>query len=345
MTQTASPVPSVAPENTSHQDADNNKVSITTLAFWAAYVTTMRPYLLPVSGLAGLAGMSLAGSLDLWRFVLGLLAFSLSYGFGQALTDCFQQDTDRLSAPYRPLVRGRVSTGQVLAVSLVGLALGAATLALLNPWNLVVGVAAVAGLLVYTPLKRRWWAGPAANAWVVALLPIMGWLVNPANSLPQLMSERLILLAAAAAFAAYANFVLVGYLKDVSADRQAGYETFPVRFGWRATAWLSHLWAVAALAATAEVMWLLTSEQSSTAWPARSVFGLAALITLVAQASLHRIDREEQAHGPIVMVVRVFLLLEAAVIVAAQPAWWPVAAVFYGAFEFLVAVRPDRRQV
>ena len=36
------------------------------------------------------------------------LAFFVSYGFGQALTDCFQTDTDALSAPYRPLVRGLV---------------------------------------------------------------------------------------------------------------------------------------------------------------------------------------------------------------------------------------------
>ncbi|MBM3297987.1 MAG: penicillin-binding protein 2, partial [Candidatus Aminicenantes bacterium] len=56
------------------------------------------------------------------RLALGFLPLFLSYGFGQALTDCFQTDTDSLSAPYRPLVRGTISRGQVLAVSLGGLA-------------------------------------------------------------------------------------------------------------------------------------------------------------------------------------------------------------------------------
>ena len=31
------------------------------------------------------------------------VASFLAYGFGQALTDWFRRDTDRLSAPYRPL--------------------------------------------------------------------------------------------------------------------------------------------------------------------------------------------------------------------------------------------------
>jgi len=345
MMQTAPQLPTAAPGASRDKPIAGKPVSMTRLDFWRAYATTMRPYLLPVSGLAGLVGMSLAGPLSPWRFALGLLTFTLSYGFGQALTDCFQQDTDRLSAPYRPLVRGRVSAAQVLAVSLTGLVLGAVTLALLNPWNLAVGAAAVAGLLIYTPLKRRWWAGPIANAWVVALLPIMGWLVNPVNSPAQLKNEWLVLIVALAALAAYANFVLVGYLKDIAADRQAGYETFPVRFGWQATALLSHAWAISALVATAAVVWLLTSGRWPSAWVAWSVLGLAALVTLVAQAMLHRIDREEQANRPIVLVVRVFLLLQAAITVAAQPMWWPVAAAFCGAFELLVAMRPDRRQV
>ena len=39
----------------------------------------------------------------------------------------------------------------------------------------------------------------------------------------------------ASVFCSYAVFVLLGYLKDVEADRATGYVTLPVRFGRRAT--------------------------------------------------------------------------------------------------------------
>ena len=77
--------------------------------------------------------MTLAGVTDPWRGSLALAVFCFSYGFGQALTDCFQRDTDRLSAPYRPLVRGRISVAQVLLVSLAGLLASMGVLAYLNP--------------------------------------------------------------------------------------------------------------------------------------------------------------------------------------------------------------------
>ena len=309
----------------------------------------MRPYLMPISGLAGLAGMALAGVSNAWVVASGIVAFSLSYGFGQALTDCFQQDTDRLSAPHRPLVQGRIGTTAVLLLSLLGLAACMVVLACVNPWNMALGALAVLGLLAYTPLKRHWWAGPIANAWVVALLPIMGWLLDPGNGLPNLPVQTWIWAVSLVSFAAYANFVLVGYLKDVSADRQAGYETFPVRFGWHWTAPVSHVWAAIALfAAVWMVAWLIPWRSS---WGLKAtvlpcvLLGFGVVASLLAQAALHRTHREDQAHGPIVNVVRAFLYYHAAIVVAAQPQWWPMAVGLVLAFEVLSRMRPDRRQV
>lgn len=317
----------------------------TRAAFWAQYLTTMRPYLLPISGLAGLAGLSLAGVGIDWRWGVALVVFTLSYGLGQALTDCFQIDTDRLSAPYRPLVRGGLSPRHVVPLSGAGLALGAAALAWINPWTLVVSAGAVGGLLVYTPLKRRWWAGPMMNAWVVALLPITGWLVHPQHDLVGLLGRLDVWAVAFTGFAAYANFVLVGYLKDVGADRATGYNTFPVRFGWRRTAWVSHARAVLALGAGAWAVWLLSSDPSAYRFVPWGVVGAAGVVSLIAQVSLHPVRTERDAHGPIVHVVRVFLLLNAAIVLAARPEWWAVAVAYLAAFEVLIRLRPERSQV
>src|SRR4030042_7182477 len=146
--------------------------------FWSAYWTTMRPYLVFISGAAGLVGLAFIRELDGLRLALAFFPLLLSYGFGQALTDCFQMDTDALSSLYRPLVRGVISRTQVLAVSLVGLAAGVVILALLNPVIIVPGGLAVLGLLTYTIFKRTWWGGPPWNSWIVALLPLMGRLVD-----------------------------------------------------------------------------------------------------------------------------------------------------------------------
>ncbi|MGZ3846487.1 MAG: hypothetical protein ACXVBH_10555 [Flavisolibacter sp.] len=79
--------------------------------FWKAYFIQMRPYLLFISGIAGAAGIAMRneGDTDMNKAILAFIPFFLGYGFGQALTDCFQTDTDKLSAPYRPLSKGILS--------------------------------------------------------------------------------------------------------------------------------------------------------------------------------------------------------------------------------------------
>jgi len=315
------------------------------LAFWRGYLTTMRPYLFPVSALAGLAGMSLADALDPWRWGLALGAFTLSYGFGQALTDCFQQDTDRLSAPCRPLVRGTISARGVLAASLAGMAGGAGILVWCNPWNLAVAALTVLGLLAYTPLKRRWYAGPIANAWVVSLLPIMGWFAASGGTPGRMLQRPEVLVTVLLSFTAYANFVVVGYLKDVDADRRTRYNTFPVVFGWRRTALLSDLWAVSALAAGICAVALTASGGGWATFVAAALILAAAAFSIAGQTVLHRTRQADQAYRPILHTVRVFLLLHAAVVIAASPRLWPAAAIFCLAFEFLAFFRPERRQV
>jgi len=213
--------------------------------FLKAYLVTMRPYLLFVSGITGLAGLALAPAVSLPATLLLGAVFFLSYGFGQALTDCFQMDTDALSSPYRPLVRGVVRRRDVLVVSLAGLLMSGVILASFHLLNLLLALAAIGGLATYTTFKRRWWGGPFYNAWIVGVLFLIGWMSGhgPAG-LPLAWRAGAGWLLAAVVFG-YADFVLTGYFKDVSADRATGYRTFPVVFGLKAAAWASDLMALA----------------------------------------------------------------------------------------------------
>jgi len=47
-------------------------------------------------------------------------------------------------------------------------------------------------------------------------------------------------------FGTYAVFVLIGYLKDVEADRATGYQTIAVRFGRRAAVLVSSVFGAVA---------------------------------------------------------------------------------------------------
>lgn len=308
--------------------------------FWKAYLIHMRPYLLFVSGVAGLSGIAVApiSSMSGVWILLCFLPLFLSYGFGQALTDCFQVDTDRLSAPYRPLSQGIVSTSSIGAVSLLGLLTGVGLLVFLNRWNLLFGAMAILGLATYTFFKKRFWfAGPFYNAWIVALLPLIGYLSMIRFGLPEQYSVIFPLMALS--FFAYTNFVLMGYLKDIRADRETGYQTFPVVFGWNSTVWVGDFLVLLSAGWGAALTF-------SGGW-SKVVWGLATVIAVAGQLYAHLTSEktETNAAGPIAATVRSFILWHLAVILEFRQEWWPYLVLFYLLFELALWRRPSQAQV
>jgi len=306
----------------------------------------MRSYLLFVSGAAGLVGLAFIEESTIIRVILAFVPLFLSYGLGQALTDCFQTDTDAISAPYRPLVKGIISRKHVLSVSLTGLIAGVLILAYLNLTILIFGILAVIGLLTYTPFKRTWWGGPPWNSWIVALLPIMGRLVDREYHVRDIISlgdsySLAFFLAVVAIFFGYANFVVMGYFKDISADRKTGYRTFPVVFGWQSAAIYSDLTAVAVAVLTGCVLFL---SGNINIWGI-AIFVIAVVINLYAQIKIHRIRDESKTHGPIGNIVRAFILYCMAIIVTLKLNWLIFIVVFYLLFELILKLRPEKSQV
>jgi 4-hydroxybenzoate polyprenyltransferase len=320
------------------------------IRFLQAYVSTMRPYLMFVSGITGIVGMSLVPGVPAAPALALSAVFFLSYGFGQALTDCFQLDTDAISAPWRPMIRATLLRSRVLAVSLAGLlAVGAALIAA-NPWNLPLVGAMVAGLATYTPFKRRWWAGPPWNSWIVALvcasgvlaaLGLVGTTARPADLATPSVAGTLI-----AVFFGYMNFVLAGYFKDIDADRATGYRTLPVVFGRKASAILSDLLALAALAGALVAMLSAPGLANPTGLVLAGAGLLAGTgLSLVAQLRLHRVRNDATAYRAIVPVVQSYLLTLAAVACAHRPDWTGPLALFVAAGFVAIGTRPHRSQV
>ena len=313
---------------------------VSDLRFWKAFWVHMRPYLLFISGAAGATGMIAADEFNLtWPAGLGFLSFFLAYGFGQALTDCFQVDTDRLSAPYRPLSKGIVTPRSIGTVAFVGLTVLASILVTLNVYNALFGVLSIAGLVTYSFVKRHfWWAGPFYNAWIVALLPMMGFLIGSNGDLDSLLRRELGFIVAMTFFA-YTNFVLIGYLKDITADRETGYRTFPVVFGWNTTVWAGDLFA--ALGAAFAFMLCLEKAPSLIVW----IF--ATIVAFSGQLYAHLIpDKiEKNAAFPITSTVRAFVLWHIAVVLAFRPDLYWMTFIYYAAFEWTLKARPLREQI
>ena len=320
--------------------------SVLSVPFWRAYWSTMRPYLIFVSGAAALVGMAFIENPNPVKVIIAFIPLFFSYGLGQALTDSFQMDTDAFSSPYRPLIKGLVSRGQVLGVSLAGLSFSVLILAHINPAILAFGILAVVGLLSYTSLKRTWWGGPFWNSWIVALLPIMGRLVEEEISFNGIFSlddsrSFTLILAVLAVFFSYANFVVMGYFKDISADRKTGYRTFPVVFGWKAAAVYSDGLAFLSAGMTGWALYAIGRFSLIGV----IIFILGVGFSLYAQVKIHRIREESDAHGPVAHVVRVFIFYSAALVVSLKSEWLLFLVLFYLLFELALKNRPEATQV
>ena len=329
--------------STNRREAGQGFYSIVSIQFWYAYLVTMRPYLLFVSGSAGMVGLAFIDKDIGWIVWVAFLPLFLSYGFGQALTDCFQTDTDSISSPYRPLVRGVISKNQVLGISFLGLLISVIILGYLNPVILIFGLFSVLGLLTYTYFKKFWWSGPPWNAWIVALLPIMGRYVNPDFQFSMLLNSGEIpfLLSIGAIFFAYANFVVMGYFKDISADRATGYYTFPVVFGWTPAAIYSDLTGVLAFFFTGSALYIIGDISVASA----AIFVLASVLNLIAQIGIHKSRVEQETYRSIENCVRSFILYSLALVVAIKPGWTVFVIIYYMLFELVLYIRPEKSQV
>lgn len=320
--------------------SDSNQYPIDSPLFWKAYMVQMRPYLLFISGIAGIAGVAmnkLSGEPG-WKLYVALITFFLGYGFGQALTDCFQTDTDKLSAPYRPLSKGIVSIRSVLIVSILGLLSSGLIFYCLHPLCFWLSLFAVFGLATYSYIKKQFWfAGPFYNAWIVSLLPIMGYFALMDRTIRNFPSHLFPYIFIT--FFSYASFVLIGYLKDIEADKATHYKTFPVVFGWNKTILLGDAFAFATLL----IYWW---QPGKNLWEILfSTAGTIIIITGQVIGHISQVKNEKGALIPILSTVRGFLLMHIAIALHFQPGWWIPISVYYALFELALIKRPSKYQV
>ena len=291
-------------------------------------------------------GAKAARSIPIDRLAIGTAAFFLTYGLGQALTDVFQTDTDSISSPYRPLVQGKITKKQVFGVSMAGLTGCAAIFMVFNPWMLAPGIAGILGLILYTFFKRRWWSGPFWNSWIVALLVLMGKMIQPMPF--SAVWDRNLIFGMLSVFFSYAAFVLTGYLKDISADRQTDYQTIPVKFGWKPAIIISLVFTFLAFLFSSLILkrnggFLPTPYPRVLilmVWSAGIFFFVLAHVQLWTGK-----ENEKKAYTGIGNVVRGFLLIHIAESLVFKPSFLLWGIGYYLLFEAVLFIRPEKSQV
>ena len=314
--------------------------------FLKAYIITMRPYLMFVSGITGIVGMSFATGLDFPNTLLIFAASFFSYGFGQALTDCFQIDTDSISSPYRPLTKGIVNRNHFLLVSGLGLIGCISILTCFNPLNLLLGILAGIGLVTYTYFKRKWWAGPFYNSWIVVVLFTMAYLAGSGKVYFN-FSNPLFIISIITVFFGYANFVLTGYFKDIKADRETFYNTLPVTFGRKISAIVSDVFDIVASIPVLVLVLSLAFDSFPYQTILRTLLflygGLSAAI--ITQINLHSVKSDDEAHKAISPCVHCYILLLSSLVILNKPDCFMPLIAFYLLYLVTMKVRPAKEQI
>jgi 4-hydroxybenzoate polyprenyltransferase len=312
--------------------------------FIDAYVITMRPYLMFISGITGITGMSFSDYYRILYFLGIAISSFLSYGFGQALTDCTQTDTDAISSPYRPLLQGRISKISVFVTSLIGLCFCCSIFIWINRMNLIFSFVGLIGLSTYTYFKRRWWAGPFYNSIIVLLLYILSL-----NSTVYDYHKHIaaIIATGICIFFGYANFVLVGYFKDIHADRVTGYQTLPVRYGRKVAAVVSDMFAVLTIGGAIYAYSKSISPHQHIIVIAFSIIALGTGVSaiLFSQYRLHRIRRDADAHKAIIPGLHGYVFLLTSIIAVNQPMWIVPLLIFIAMYMLVLGKRPERTQI
>jgi hypothetical protein len=142
-------------------------------------------------------------------------------------------------------------------------------------------------------------------------------------------------------------FVLMGYFKDVTADRATGYDTIVVHFGRGPTLWVS-AWHTALALACSLALVGTDAGAKFVGWPGL-VGGVLWLGGALALAGAHMMiagtSRDNEAHPAIALVVVGFVALHLGEATLLRPGFWLASALIFPLSLVLLARRPERTQV
>jgi len=220
------------------------------MKFLYYYLRSMRLYYCCVTGSATLAGIVVAtgkrGMQWDWRTGIVLLIGFFAWGVNQIINDFCDRREDRINAPHRPMVTGRLPAKPALLMSVAIMMIFGIVSCLITPWTLLpVGTGFLFNLL-YGVTKGIPLLGNAFYALSISMCTLYGFV----GSIGGVHDRRdFFVVLNVCGFLALSHFLMCLYstLKDVPGDRAAGKETLAVVLGSQRTKYISHLFAAVLL--------------------------------------------------------------------------------------------------
>ena len=155
------------------------------------------------------------------------------------------------------------------------------------------------------------------NSWIVVVLFLISF--YSASGIITLGFSFNFILTISTVFWGYANFVLSGYFKDISADKVTGYNTLPVHFGRRLSAIVSDIFALLAVVSSGAIIFGKSFNNNSGI--ALLFYSLGMVLSLISQIKLHKVKTDEEAHPAIALTVHAYILLLSSVVISYRPTW------------------------
>ena len=244
-----------------------------------AHIEMMRPYTLFYSGMLGFASALFIseGSAPTWRLVLAFLVPTLGWLAGLYAGDYYDRDLDAISKPHRPVPSGRVGPKEAFGFMVGYILLGYALALVLSPWALVVAVLTTVFGIAYSKTFKRHAILGNLDRGLLAFFTV----TFAAAATRNLEFGGLFLVLCGIFFFHDSSTNLIGAIRDLEGDRDAGYGTVPVVYGIKRSVQISGLlslsWIVFAVP-------LFVHYYES--WLAIGLFATALVLTAVVYAVL-----------------------------------------------------------
>jgi geranylgeranylglycerol-phosphate geranylgeranyltransferase len=222
--------------------------------FLKQYIISMRLYYSFVTGVAGWLGLAYyeylqqnslieGAPLSIWKKVLILFLLFVSWGINQIINDFLGLKEDRINAPHRPMVSGKLKARPAVLFSLFLMLLATAASLIYLSTAAAILIWVGAGMNVIYNFSKSWglWANIVFGV-MIAISPLFGFFASAPKLQIPWTSNFLWLVGGVILLNALLTYYT--YFKDYKGDKAVGQDTLVVRLGLRRSRRLALVFAM-----------------------------------------------------------------------------------------------------
>jgi len=180
---------------------------------------------------------------SVYKILLAALSAALTAGAGNIINDIYDKEADKINHPERPLAKGIITTNNAWIEYFILTLLAVAASSIINQTALAIVILTSVLLYLYSArLKKIPLLGNITVAYLTGLAFIFGGIA--VNNVQGALIP--------AVFAFFINLIreLIKDMDDIEGDAKVGLQTFPKRFGMKATILLITFLTVSLIAST-----------------------------------------------------------------------------------------------